>query len=105
VPVTCQRSGQRLAELYLCPQSLLADASDQPLRVARQNTQMKTLDDMRQRRLLSAEQHANITAWVAGCDGPEAIMAMPSDLWRALSLASVLMNIDAELTQPPLLGF
>jgi len=66
---------------------------------------MKTLDDMRQRRLLSAEQHAKISAWVAGCDGPEAIMAMPPDLWRALSLASVLMNIDADLTQPPHLGF
>jgi len=85
--------------------TVVAGAFDQPSRATRQNAQMKTLDDMRQRRLLSAEQHANITAWVAGCDGPEAIMAMPSDLWRALSLASVLMNIDAELTQPPHLGF
>jgi len=86
-------------------QVVVADAFEQPLCVTRQNARMKTLDDMRQRRLLSAEQHANITAWVAGCDGPEAIMAMPSDLWRALSLASVLMNIDADLTQPPHLGF
>jgi len=66
---------------------------------------MKTLDDMRHRRLLSAEQHARITAWVANSDGPEAIMAMPADLWRALSLASLLMNIDADLTQPPHLAF
>lgn len=86
-------------------QIVVAGAFDQPSRATRQNAHMKTLDDMRERRLLSAEQHANIAAWVAGCDGPEAIMAMPSDLWRALSLASVLMNIDAELTQPPHLGF
>ena len=66
--------------------TVVAGAFDQPSRATRQNAQMKTLDDMRQRRLLSAEQHANITAWVAGCDGPEAIMAMPSDLWRALSM-------------------
>jgi hypothetical protein len=82
-----------------------ADAFDQPAPVARQNAQMKTLDDMRQRKLLRAEQHAQITAWVAGGDGPEAIMPMPSNLWRAVSLASVLMNVDAELTQPPHLGF
>ena len=66
---------------------------------------MKTLDDMRQRRLLSAEQHARIAAWVASSDGPEAIMAMPADLWRALSLASLLMNVDADLVQPPHFGF
>jgi hypothetical protein len=66
---------------------------------------MKTLDDMRHRMLLSADQHARIAAWVASSDGPDAIMAMPADLWRALSLASLLMNIDADLTQPPHLGF
>jgi DNA-binding GntR family transcriptional regulator len=65
---------------------------------------MKTLDDMRGRRLLSAEQHERISAWVANSDGPEAIMSMPADLWRALSLASLLMNIDADLMQPPHLG-
>lgn len=65
---------------------------------------MKTLDDMRGRRLLSAEQHERISAWVAHSDGPEAIMSMPADLWRALSLASLLMNIDADLMQPPHLG-
>jgi hypothetical protein len=26
---------------------------------------------------------------------------MPQPLWRTLSLASVLMNVDADLTQPP----
>ena len=64
---------------------------------------MHTLDDMRSRHLLTAEQHAEIGAWVARGKSPEAILAMPPHLWRALSLASVLMNIDAELTQPPAL--
>jgi DNA-binding GntR family transcriptional regulator len=65
---------------------------------------METLDDMKRRHLLTQEQHAEIAAWVASGRTPEAIMAMPSHLWRALSLASVLMNVDADLTQPPSLG-
>ncbi|MBL8348701.1 MAG: hypothetical protein JNL87_00160 [Burkholderiaceae bacterium] len=65
---------------------------------------MQTLDEMRQRHLLTAEQHARIHAWVSRVRTPEAILAMPADLWRALSLASVLMNLDADLLQPPLLG-
>jgi len=35
---------------------------------------------------------------------PEAIRRMPEPLWRSLELASVLMNVDADLTQPPLLS-
>lgn len=65
---------------------------------------METLDDMRSRHLLTADQHAEIAAWVASERSPEAIMAMPAHLWRALSLASVLMNVDADLTQAPPLG-
>jgi hypothetical protein len=65
---------------------------------------MDTLDDMRRRQLLSAEQHAQIEAWIMRSKTPTAIMAMPPHLWRALSLASVLMNVDADLTQPPPLG-
>ncbi len=65
---------------------------------------METLDDMRDRHLLTAEQHAEIGAWVASGRTPEAILAMPTHLWRALTLASALMNIDAELLQPPLFG-
>jgi DNA-binding GntR family transcriptional regulator len=65
---------------------------------------METLDDMRRRHLLTPEQHAEIGAWVAGGRTPEAIMAMPAHLWRTLALASVLMNVDADLTQPPALG-
>ena len=65
---------------------------------------METLNEMRRRHLLSADQHAEIGAWVAQAKSPEAILAMPVPLWRALSLASVLMNVDAELTQPPSFG-
>ncbi len=65
---------------------------------------METLDDMRRRHLLTQEQHAQISAWVAHHRTPEAIMAMPAHLWRALTLASVLLNVDADLTQPPALG-
>lgn len=61
---------------------------------------METLDDMRDRRLLTLEQHAEISAWVASSRTPEAIMAMPPELWRALALASMLMNVDADLTRP-----
>ncbi len=65
---------------------------------------METLDDMRRRHLLTPEQHAEIRAWVADGRTPEAIMAMPAHLWRALTLASVLMNVDADLCRPPPLG-
>ncbi len=62
---------------------------------------MKTLDEMRERNLLTAAQHAEIGAWVAQGRTPEAIMAMPAHLWRTLTLASVLMNVDADLVQMP----
>jgi hypothetical protein len=63
-----------------------------------------TLDDMHRQHLLTREQHAEIAAWVASGKTPEAIMDMPAHLWRALSLASVLMNVDADLMQPPALS-
>jgi hypothetical protein len=62
---------------------------------------MKTLDEMLSRRLLSAEQHGAIGAWIRHARTPEAIQAMPPPLWRALALASLLMNVDADLQQPP----
>lgn len=62
---------------------------------------MKTLDEMLGRRLLSQEQHEGIAAWIAQARTPEAILQMPEPLWRALALASLLMNVDAELLQPP----
>ncbi|MDO9284238.1 MAG: hypothetical protein Q7U26_05025 [Aquabacterium sp.] len=63
---------------------------------------MKTLDEMLDQRLLTPAQHAEIAAWIAMARTPEAILQMPDALWRTLALASVLMNVDAELRQPPL---
>ncbi|MCU0920861.1 MAG: hypothetical protein MUF16_11055 [Burkholderiaceae bacterium] len=63
---------------------------------------MKTLDEMLSLRLISREQHEEIGAWIAEARTPQAIMQMPAPLWRALELASVLMDVDADLRQPPL---
>ncbi len=65
---------------------------------------MQTLDDMLNRNLLTTDQHAEIGAWISQARTPEAIMAMPSSLWRSLALASVLMDFDAEVSQAPLLS-
>lgn len=62
---------------------------------------MQTLDEMLERRLLTETQHAEIGAWIAHAKTPEAILGMPAPLWRSLALASVLMNVDADLLQPP----
>ena len=64
---------------------------------------MNTLNEMRERSLLTDAQHSEIRAWVAEARTPEAIMRMPAHLWRALTLASVLMNVDADLVQEPAL--
>jgi hypothetical protein len=63
---------------------------------------VQTLDEMLSRKLLSPAQHTEIAAWISHARTPEAIRRMPAPLWRALELASVLMNVDADLTQPPL---
>lgn len=63
---------------------------------------VKTLDEMLEQRLLTPAQHAEIAAWIAMARTPDAILQMPDALWRSLALASVLMNVDAELRQPPL---
>jgi hypothetical protein len=62
---------------------------------------VQTLDEMLSRRLLSKSQHGEIKAWIAHARTPEAIRGMPAPLWRTLELASVLMSLDADLTQPP----
>jgi hypothetical protein len=64
---------------------------------------VQTLDEMLTLHLLSPEQHAQIGAWIAEVRTPDAIARMPAHLWRALSLASVLMGFDNDLMQPPLL--
>ena len=62
---------------------------------------LRTIDEMRARHLLTPDQHAEISAWIAQARTPEAIMAMPAPLWRTLELASVLMDFDSGLTGPP----
>ncbi len=65
---------------------------------------MQTLDEMLALNLLNPDQHSQIGAWIAKVRTPEAIMQMPAPLWRALELASVLMNFDSDVTQPPPTG-
>jgi hypothetical protein len=65
---------------------------------------VKLIDEMLSLDLLSTQQHHEIASWVRASKTPEAIMAMPPHLWRAIESASVAMNIDADLTRPPLLG-
>ena len=62
---------------------------------------MQTLDEMLSRKLLTPVQHAEIAAWITQARTPEAIRAMPAPLWRTLELASVLMDVDADLQQVP----
>ena len=65
---------------------------------------VKIIDEMLNLDLLSTEQHREIAGWVRAGKTPEAIMAMPPHLWRAIESASLAMNIDADLTRPPQLG-
>ncbi|HSB21623.1 MAG TPA: hypothetical protein VLE94_00800 [Burkholderiaceae bacterium] len=65
---------------------------------------MKIIDEMLSLNLLSTNQHREIASWVRAARTPEAIMAMPPHLWRAIEVASVAMNIDADLTRPPCCG-
>jgi len=65
---------------------------------------VQTLDEMLSRKLLTTGQHADIARWVAAARTPEAILDMPAPLWRSLALASMLMNVDADLLLPPLMS-
>ena len=56
---------------------------------------MQTLDVMLALNLLTPHQHREIRAWTARARTPDKIMEMPPHLWRALELASVLMDFDA----------
>jgi hypothetical protein len=62
---------------------------------------MQTLDEMLSLNLLAPEQHFEIGSYIATARTPELIMQMPPSLWRTLDLASVLMNVDDDLTRPP----
>ena len=64
---------------------------------------MKTIDEMLHLELLTPDQHRQIGAWIAQADSPEAILKMPTALWRALERASAVMGIDEDLMRPPAL--
>jgi hypothetical protein len=61
---------------------------------------MHTLDEMLLLDLLTPDQHAQLRTWVRTARTPERILQMPAPLWRALELASVQMNFDADLAPP-----
>ncbi len=62
---------------------------------------MKTIDEMLSLALLTADQHHQISAWIANAESPEDILKMPAPLWRAVERASEVMGIDADLMRPP----
>ena len=70
----------------------------------RHTGRVKIIDEMLSLNLLSKQQHREIASWLRTAGTPEAVMAMPPHLWRAIEVASVAMNIDADLTRPPWLG-
>jgi hypothetical protein len=61
---------------------------------------MQTLDEMLALNLLTPEQHFEIACWVSKTRTPDKIMEMPAHLWRALELASVLMDFNIECAAP-----
>ncbi|WP_372662813.1 hypothetical protein [Hydrogenophaga sp.] len=62
---------------------------------------MNTIDEMLNLALLTADQHQQISAWIAKSDSPEAILKMPAPLWRAVERASEVMGVDDDLMRPP----
>jgi hypothetical protein len=68
--------------------------------IAHEGNDLRTIDEMLVQRLLTPAQHHEIRVWIAAARTPEAIMQMPAGLWRSLELASVLMGVDADISQP-----
>ena len=62
---------------------------------------MKTIDEMLHLELLTTEQHAFISEWIAQSRTPERILQMPSAMWAALERASESMGIDEDLQREP----
>ncbi len=60
---------------------------------------MQLLDEMLALNLLTPDQHLEIGAWVRRSKTPDKIMQMPAHLWKALEIASLLMEFDADVTQ------
>ena len=64
---------------------------------------MKTIDEMLNLALLTADEHQQISAWIAQAKSPDEILKMPPPLWRAVERASAVMGIDEDLLRPPAL--
>ncbi|WP_440111273.1 hypothetical protein [Acidovorax sp. BL-A-41-H1] len=64
---------------------------------------MKTIDEMLHLELLTAEQHGDISAWIARSATPDDILQMPATLWQAVERASQVMGINEDLLRPPAL--
>ena len=61
---------------------------------------MQLLDEMLALNLLTPEQHFEIGAWVTRTKTPDKIMQMPAHLWRALEMASLLMDDEGSPDGP-----
>ena len=66
---------------------------------------MKTIDEMLNLDLLTPEQHAEISAWIARSASPDEILQMPAPLWQAVERASKVMGTDEDLLRPPALDY
>lgn len=55
---------------------------------------MHMLDEMLSLNLLTPDQHLEIGAWVRSAKTPDKILQMPAHLWRALEMASLLIEFD-----------
>lgn len=64
---------------------------------------MKTIDEMLHLDLLTAEQHAFISEWIAQSRTPERILQMPALMWQALERASETMGVHQDLEREPVL--
>lgn len=62
---------------------------------------MRLIDEMLNLALLTADQHRQISAWIAQANTPDDILQMPAPLWRAVERASAVMGIDDDLVRPP----
>lgn len=62
---------------------------------------MKTIDEMLHLDLLTADQHLQISAWIARSSSPDEILQMPAPLWKAVERASQAMGIEEDLLRPP----
>jgi hypothetical protein len=61
---------------------------------------MKTIDEMLNLALLTADQHHQLSAWIAHADTPEDVLNLPVSLWQAEQRASSVMGIDDDRMRP-----